>query len=159
MRKRVYIETTIVSYLTAKPSRDLIRMAHQEITREWWEGQRARHDLCVSQFVLDEAGDGDAEAAEERIKALEGLPLLAVTDEVRELAKALVKQGLLPKTAATDALHLALVIVHEVDILLTWNCRHLANAVMLRDAGRLVRMKGYEMPIVCTPEELMGDEG
>jgi hypothetical protein len=103
VKKRVYIETTIVSYLTAKPSRDLIRMAHQEITREWWDGRRAQHNLCVSQFVLDEAGDGDAEAAAQRIKALRGLPLLAVTNEVRELAKALVKQGLLPKTAATDA--------------------------------------------------------
>ena len=60
---------------------------------------------------------------------------------------------------ATDALHLALATIHEVDVLLTWNCRHLANATILGDIGRSVRMKGYEMPIVCTPEELMDDEG
>jgi hypothetical protein len=155
----VYIETTIVSYLTARPSRDLVRTAHQRITRTWWEEHRRGHDLFVSQFVLDEAGEGDPDAAAKRVLALRGLPVLADSREGRALARALVEHGLLPKAAGIDALHLAMAAVHDMDVVLTWNCRHLANAAILGDIGRLVRMNEYEMPIVCTPEELMHDEG
>jgi len=158
VKKRVYIETTIVSYLTAKPSRDVVRLAHQQITREWWE-HRGRYALCASQFVLDEAADGDPDAAGRRLAALQDVPILGVSTEARALAKTFVEQGILPETAAIDALHLALAAVHEVDVLLTWNGRHLANAAILGDIGRLARREGYEMPIVCTPEELTGDEG
>jgi len=159
VKKRVYIETTIVSYLTARPSRDVVRLAHQQTTREWWEQHRRKYALCASQFVLDEAGDGDPDAAAGRLAALQDVPVLGDSAEVRALAKAFVEHGILPETAAIDALHLAVAVVHEVDILLTWNCRHLANAAILGDIGRLARDKGYEMPIVCTPEELTGDEG
>lgn len=158
MKKRVYIETTVVSYLTAKPTRDVVRLAHQQITREWWERHRSRYALCVSQFVLDEASEGDPDAAARRLAALQDVPILGDSTEVRALAKALVEHGILPETAAIDALHLAVAVVHEVDVLLTWNCRHLANAEMLGDIGRLARSRGYEMPIVCTPEELTGGE-
>jgi predicted nucleic acid-binding protein len=158
MKKRVYIETTIVSYLTARTSRDATLAVHQKINREWWERRRAAYDLRVSQFVLDEAGDGDREAAAERLAALRGVPVLADSPEARALAKKIVGSGLLPEAAVIDALHLAMATVHEVDVLLTWNCRHLANAAILGEIGRLVRMNGYEMPIVCTPEELMGGE-
>ena len=158
MKKRVYIETTVVSYLTAKPTRDVVRLAHQQITREWWEQHRWRYALCVSQFVLDEAGEGDADAAARRLAALQDVPILGDSTEVRALAKALVEHGILPETAAIDALHLAVAVVHEVDVLLTWNCRHLANAEMLGDIGRLARSRGCEMSIVCTPEELTGGE-
>ena len=158
MKKRVYIETTIVSYLTAKPSRDLIMAAHQEITREWWEHQRAAYDLRVSQFVLDEAGDGDPDAAARRLAVLRDIPVLADSLDARALAKALVGQGLLPRTAGIDALHLTMATVHEVHVLMTWNCRHLANAAILGELGEFVRTKGYRMPTVCTPEELMGGE-
>lgn len=159
MRKRVYIETTIVSYLTARPSRNLLRAAHQRITQTWWEQHRHRHDLFVSQFVLDEAADGDPGAAVRRLLSVRGIPVLADSREARSMARALVEHGLLPKVAGIDALHLALAAVHEMDVVLTWNCRHLANAAILGDIGRLVRMNDYEMPIVCTPEELMDDEG
>jgi hypothetical protein len=134
-------------------------LAHQQITREWWEQHRQRYALCVSQFVLDEAGDGDPDAAARRLAALQDLPILGDSVGVRALAKAFVEQGILPATAATDALHLSLAVVHEVDVLLTWNCRHLANAEILGDIGRMARSRGYEMPIVCTPEELTGGEG
>jgi len=157
IRKRVYIETTIVSYLTAKPSRDLIMAAHQEITREWWEHERGAFELRVSQFVLDEAGDGDPEAVTRRLAALQGIPVLADSPDARVLAKALVDQGLLPKIAGIDALHLAMATVHEVHVVMTWNCRHLANAAILGELGEFVRAKGYNMPTVCTPEELMGN--
>ena len=157
MATRVYVETTVVSYLTARPSRDLIIAARQELTREWWERRRSDFDLFISQFVIDEAGDGDAEAADRRLAALAGLPLVQMSESAAELAEALVLEGILPPQSATDALHIALTTVHDIDVLLTWNCRHLANGEMLGAVGRLIRSRGYEAPIICTPEELMGE--
>lgn len=156
MKKRVYIETTIVSYLTAKPSRDLIMAAQQELTRQWWEGRRHRYELYTSQFVLDEAGDGDPEAARRRLDALTGLPLLYVPDAAVALAEEMVRRRLLPARASADAVHLAIATINRVDVLLTWNCRHLANADVHIPVGRFLRSVGYEPPAICTPNELMG---
>ena len=157
VKKHIYIETTILSYLTSRPSRDLIQAARQQITRDWWEDRRADFDLCISQFVVDEAGDGDEEAARRRLSLLEGLPLLETNDWCVELAQALIHERILPRKAATDAYHIAVATVHEMAVLLTWNCAHLANAEILGDIARLVRSKGYEPPVICTPEELMGE--
>ena len=157
MKQRVYLETTIVSYLTARPSRDLIVAAHQEVTRQWWEGPREQFGLYVSQFVLDEASDGDPAAAAERLRLLNGLPLLPLTDEVHDVARGLLAAGLLPRKAQADGVHIAVATVHEMDVLLTWNCRHLANAAILGGVGRHLRDRGYEVPIICTPDELMGE--
>ena len=157
VKQRVYLETTIVSYLTARPSRDLVLAAHQEVTRQWWEEQRGQFRLFVSQFVLDEAGDGDPMAAAERLKLLDGFPLLPLTDEVRDVATGLLDAGILPPKAQADAVHIAAATVHEMDVLLTWNCRHLANGVLLGSIGRHLRSEGYEVPIICTPDELIGD--
>ena len=159
MEQRVYIETTSPSYLVARPSRDLIRAAHQELTREWWESCRQGFDLFVSQFVLDEAGDGDPNMAAQRLALLTDVPLLPVTDEAIRLAEGLVQDGPLPEKAATDALHIAMAAVHQMDILLTWNCRHLANARLLGALRRAAESKGHELSVICTPEELMGDPG
>jgi hypothetical protein len=157
MKKRIYIETTVVSYLTARPGRDLIRAARSEITRQWWSVERQRFLLYISPFVIDEAAKGDAEAARLRLQALEGLPLLEPDDEVIKLAEDLIRQRVLPRRAATDAIHIALATVHKMDILLTWNCRHLANAETLGDVGKLIWSQGYIPPVICTPEELTGD--
>jgi len=159
MKKRVYVETTIVSYLTAKPSRDLIMAGNQELTREWWDGRRRCYDLYTSQLVMDEAAQGDADAAEKRLLALRDVPLLGPAVSAIELAESLLANVLLPSRAATDALHLALATVHRMDVLLTWNCRHLANASMLVDIGRFIRLRGHDIPVVCTPNELMDDPG
>jgi predicted nucleic acid-binding protein len=155
--KRVYLETTIVSYLTSRPSRDLVIAARQEITREWWEEHRQRYELCISQFVLDEAGDGDPDVARRRLSLLSALPLLEITEQVVELGEKFLQEGILPRRAATDAFHIATATVHEMDVLLTWNCAHLANAELLGDIARTVRGFGYEPPVVCTPDELMGE--
>jgi predicted nucleic acid-binding protein len=157
VNQRVYLETTIVSYLTARPSRDLILAAHQEVTRQWWEGQREQFRLYVSQFVLDEAGDGDPAAAAVRLELLKGFTLLPLTDEVRDVATGLLDAGVLPRKAGADAVHIAVATVHEMDVLLTWNCRHLANAAILGNVGRHLRDREYEVPIICTPDELMGE--
>jgi hypothetical protein len=157
MRKSVYLETTIPSYLTARRSRDLIRAAQQELTREWWEVRRGEYDLRVSQAVIEEAGQGDTEAAERRLASLDGVPLLEVNAAAAELADALIRVGALPPEAEIDALHIALATVHDVDILLTWNCTHLANPDLLGGVLRVIWSKGYTPPVICTPGEMMGD--
>ena len=157
MKKRVYVETTVVSYLTARSSRDLIRAARQELTREWWERRRENFGLFASQLVLEESGAGDAEAAKRRLEALQDVSLLDMRREVGELAVALIEDGPLPPAAGGDSIHLALAAVYDVDFLLTWNCRHLANAELSGPVADFLRARGYRPPIVCTPEELMGE--
>ena len=157
MKKRVYIETSIASYLTARPSRDLIQAARQQITNDWWEDRRSEFELFVSQYVLDEAGGGDLAAARRRLELLSELPVLRTTEEAKDLAEALLADGVLPRKAATDALHIAMSTVHELNVLLTWNCKHLANAEILGEVGRVIRSRGYEPPVICTPDELMGE--
>jgi len=151
----VYLETTIVSYLVARPSRDLIVTAHQQLTRQWWEQRRARFACFISQVVLDEARDGDAEQAALRLKAMEGVPRLAATPEGERLATAFL-EGALPLKAARDAAHLAIAAVGGVKYLLTWNCTHLANAQILDRLEPIAAAGGFKLPRVCTPEELMG---
>ena len=156
-KPRVYLETTVVSYLTAESSRDLIQAAHQHITREWWAKRRSDLDLFISQVVINEVSEGDPGAAQRRLETIRGLPILDLTEGISELAQALVAKGPLPEKAADDAFHLAFATVHDMDYLVTWNCKHLANAEMLRQVERLLDEKGYGIPRVCTPEELMGE--
>lgn len=153
--KTVYIETTIVSYLVARPSRDLVLAAHQQLTREWWENRRTNFACFISDVVLDEARVGDAERAALRLQALEGYPRLAATPEAERLAAAFL-QSVLPPRAARDAAHLAIAAVGHVNYLLTWNCNHLANAQILDRLEPIAATAGFKLPRVCTPEELMG---
>ena len=157
MPRRVYIETTIPSYLTARPSRDIVQAARQQLTREWWDVGRRNYDLCISQIVLDEAAAGDAEAAQRRMAVIDTLPLLDLTFEVDGLAGTIMQSGLLPASASRDAVHIAVTAVHQVHFLLTWNCRHIANATIFRDLQHIIMSAGYDVPVICTPEELLGD--
>ncbi len=154
---KVYLETTIPSYLTARPSRDLIIAARQQMTREWWETQESQSELFISQFVLDEVQGGDSEAVERRLKILSGIQVLDSTQEVSLLAKGLVREGLVPQKSSEDAAHIAIATIHDMDILLTWNCTHLANMVLLRKILGFIRSQGYEPPIICTPDDMMGE--
>jgi hypothetical protein len=156
MKPKVYIETTIVSYLTARPSRDLIIAAHQQLTQEWWDDRRVHFDLYVSQVVVQESGAGDTLMAEKRLEVLEKIPLLDLRQEAVALARGLVEKGPLPEKAAVDALHIAVATVHGMDYLLTWNCKHIANAEMQTAVAAICRTAGYEPPVICTPEELLG---
>jgi len=157
MVQRVYIETTIPSYLAAWPSRDLRQAARQQITHDWWIHHRQKYELCISQTVIEEAEAGDPEAAARRTPFLQDLPLLDLTEAVNDVAKAILNSGLIPVRAARDAVHIAVSSVHEIDILLTWNCRHIANAAIMKELAAVVADCGYELPILCTPEELLGD--
>ena len=154
MAVRVYIETTFVSYLTARPHRDVVIAGHQQVTHEWWDAHRAGYELCVSQLVLDESAAGDAQAAQERLDVLQSMTVLEITEAALSLAKELIQQGALPVKAAEDALHIAVATVHAIPYLLTWNCRHLANATMRPVIESVCAGKGYKAPIICTPEEL-----
>ena len=149
----VYLETSIVSYLTARPSRDVVIAAHQTLTRNWWRG-RTSYELVVSQLVLDEAAAGDQVMRARRLKALNGVPVLALTDAATRLAKALVRKGALPEKATVDAFHIGIAAAHQVAYLLTWNCKHLANAAMRGTIEATCRSEGLSPPIICTPEEL-----
>jgi predicted nucleic acid-binding protein len=156
--KTVYIETSVVSYLTALPARDLLVAAWQSATLQWWQNRRADFELCTSQLVLDEAAAGHPEAAERRRRSLANIPILPITSAVSDLAASLLKEGALPEKAADDALHLAIAAYHGVDYLLTWNCRHLDNAEMKPMMRSVCAVHGYVCPEICTPLELMGDE-
>jgi len=158
MKPKVYIETTIISYLASKPSRDLITAAHQQITHDWWETRLDDFEVYISQFVLDEAGAGDADAAVRRLTLLSSFPLLDATPEAFELAGALVARGAIPPRKAADAAHIAVATVHHMQFLLTWNCTHLANAEVLAQVQVICAGLGYAAPIVCTPEELLGGQ-
>ncbi|MHB8522520.1 MAG: type II toxin-antitoxin system VapC family toxin [Limisphaerales bacterium] len=151
----VYLETSLVSYLVSRPSRDLIVAGHQQLTREWWERRRAKFACFISDVVLDEAREGDAEQAALRLRALEGIPRLAATPAGERLAAAFL-EGTLPLKAARDAAHLAIAAVGGVKYLLTWNCNHLANAQILDRLEPVAAAGGFKLPRVCTPEELMG---
>ena len=155
-KESVYVETTVVSYLTAWLSRDLIRAAHQQITQEWWVNRRDDFDLFVSEFVINEASSGDRQAAEMRLIALEGIDLLDVDLQVENLASKLVADKAVPAKAATDALHIAVAAVHGVSYLLSWNCKHIANAEMQDAIRKVCEESGYRCPKICTPEELLG---
>jgi hypothetical protein len=155
MPERVYIETTIVSYLTARPSRDVVIAGHQQVTHEWWDARRSDYEPCVSQLVLDEAGAGDPQAAQERLAVVQPMLVLETTSEALGLAKELVQAGALPAKAAGDALHIAIAATKGIPFLLTWNCRHLANAVMRPMIEEVCKGEGFTAPIICTPEELL----
>ena len=155
MRPTAYIETSVVSYLTARPSRDVVIAAYQEITREWWRDAPDRFDLVASALVVAEARAGDPDAARIRLEALESVALLDATPDAENLANSLVGTGAVPRRAADDAAHIAIAVTNGVDFLVTWNFRHIANAAMRARIEQVCRQMGYEPPVICTPSELM----
>ena len=158
MGRRVYIETSVISYLVARPSRNILAAAWQQVTQEWWDTRRARFELFASELVLAEASHGDPDAAQRRTEALQGIPDLEVTDDAVALAGRLINEGALPMEATGDALHIAVAAVHGMDYLLTWNYRHLDNAERKPVVRDVCAMAGFRCPEICTPQELMGEE-
>ena len=154
---RIYIESTIPSYVVARPARDLLQAARQQLTRDWWDFQREKHELYISQVVLDEIAAGEQAMARRRLELIAGISVLDLIPAAESLAEEILQSGLLPAKADSDAAHIALATVHDMDILLTWNCRHIANAAIEVPLRRLVQSKGYELPGICTPEELPGE--
>jgi len=154
VKPKVYIETSIPSYLTAWRSRDLVVAGNQETTREWWD-RRNDFELYISGFVLDEASDGDMRAATERLKALKDIPEIEITEQTAVIAEKLLAEASLPAKARIDALHIATAAIGGMDYLLTWNCSHIANPAFRFRIEAVIRSFGYEPPIICTPQELL----
>ncbi|MEQ9372299.1 type II toxin-antitoxin system VapC family toxin [Coleofasciculus sp. F4-SAH-05] len=158
MSETVYIETSILGHLTARPTDNLILAANIKITQDWWNDFRGSFVLYASEVVEDEAARGDQEIAPRRLNLLQSLMLLELTEEALELAQAFLNQSNLPSKASNDALHIALATVYGLDYLLTWNCKHMANAKIQRKLSQISSQLGYVLPIICTPYELIGYE-
>ena len=158
MKPAIYLETSIISYLAARPSRDLITAARQQVTHEWWARRRHDFELFVSELVIDEAAAGDPQAAARRIAVLKDLPVIDITSLAEELAGHILHHVGLPVRARADALHIALATSQGLDYLMTWNVTHLANALIRPRVERACRLAGYEPPVLCTPDELIAGE-
>ena len=153
---RVYLETSIISYLAAHPSRDLIVAANQQVTRDWWERRRREFELSISELVIVEASKGDPDAAQRRLRLVAELPVLEPVDSATRLASALLGRKAVPSTSAPDALHIALAAAHGIDYLMTWNMAHILNAELRPRIESVCREEGFDPPVLCTPAELMG---
>ena len=154
----VYIETSVISYLRQKPAKDIVTASHQLLTHQWWDTERPKYELVVSQYVIDEASAGDPTLAADRLGVLAGIPRLPGDPEIDRIADEIMSRAILPPKAAVDALHIASVAHHRIQYLLTWNCKHIANARILPRVYQVLRDLGVPQPVICTPEELIGDD-
>jgi predicted nucleic acid-binding protein len=154
----LYVASSIVSYLRQRPSSDLVRAARQVLTHRWWNNERTKYELVVSQYVIDEISAGDPTLASDRLRALDGIPLLPPAPEIAQIAAAIMSRAILPPKAQVDALHIAAVAHHRIQYLLTWNCTHIANAKIMPRIHNVLNGLGIPIPIICTPEELLGDD-
>ena len=157
MIESLYLDTSIIGYLTIRPSTNLITASNSVITQNWWDTRRQNFTLYISEVVLEELARGDQEIATKRLDLISELPLLALNEAVEELAQQFLIKSNLPPKASDDALHIALATVYKVDYLLTWNCKHIANAQIQKKLSQISIESGYELPTICTPYELMGD--
>ena len=156
-KKLVYLETSVISYLAARPSRNLVVAAHQSITEEWWRQRRRRFQEVISEIVLEEAQQGSPEAAKRRMDILRNIPFIPIAENSLRLADILIQSGAVPLKAAQDALHIAVCCTNNIDFLLTWNCKHIANAEKRGHIEDTARQNGFTAPVICTPEELLGE--
>jgi predicted nucleic acid-binding protein len=157
MIESLYLDTSVIGYLTIRPSTNLITASNSVITQNWWDTRRQNFTLYISEVVLEELARGDQEIATKRLDLISELPLLALNEAVEELAQQFLTKSNLPPKASDDALHIALATVYKVDYLLTWNCKHIANAQIQKKLSQISIESGYELPTICTPYELMGD--
>ena len=154
----VYLETSIISYLRQKPSSQVVTAARQMLTHRWWDNERSRFELVVSQYVIDEVSAGDQTLAADRLQTLESIPVLPNAPEILRIANEIMSRAILPPKAQVDALHIASVAHHRIEYLLTWNCKHIANAKTLPRIHRVLSEMGIPIPVICTPEEMLGDD-
>ena len=158
MNESVYIESSVISYLTARPSRDLVIAGHQAVTAEWWNERRLRYDVYLSPLVVEEISAGDASAAEERLRVIADIPSVTIAAEAESLASALLAANAVPANSARDALHVAIAATQGIDYLITWNFRHINNASTRTMVVSVVSDFGLVCPVLCSPEELMGED-
>jgi predicted nucleic acid-binding protein len=155
MREKVYLETTVASYYSSRPSNDIIILARQRITQLWWERAIGRYSIFISEAVVEEAADGDLLASQKRLQAIKPFPLLDINEDVAALYKIYIKRLAVPQRALRDAVHLAVASVHCMDYLVTWNCAHIANGEIIKKVMEINIDLGVSIPVILTPEELL----
>ena len=155
MKAKLYMETSVVSYLTARPTHEPVMAGHQQSTRDWWAQHRAKFEIFISSLVWQEASQGDSQAVKRRLKVLKPLRWLQVKKDAVALAKDLVAEGPLPPNAVDDAIHIALAATHGMHFLLTWNFTHINNAATEEELKAVCEGHGFHCPVICTPDELM----
>ena len=151
----MYLETSVVSYFTARPSRDIIVLAHQEITRQWWEKAIQKFEIYISEAVMEEISTGDLEAVKRRLEKVDTFKRLELNVYVEKMAQVYVDRLKIPKKSALDAVHLAAASIHNMDYLVTWNCSHIANGIVIKKLLEVNTSYGVKTPVICTPEELL----
>ena len=152
--EKVYVESSVISYITARPSRDLVVSARQAITNEWWEQKRKKYDVYISELVIEEISSGDKEAAQKRLDVAQQILNLEITEIAKDLASLLISSGAVPENSPEDALHIGLAAAQGVEYLLTWNFKHINNATKRADITQLIESQGFLSPVLCSPEEL-----
>jgi hypothetical protein len=157
MPASVYIESSVISYLTARPNRDLVIASRQAITSEWWSDHMGRYDVYISALVIEEISAGDALAAAERLNAVAGITSVTINPSAETLAGALLAAGAVPANSARDALHIAIATTQGADFLLTWNFKHINNAETRGLIAKVIADYGLVCPVLCSPEELIGN--
>lgn len=157
MHPKVYLETTVISYYTAEPSRDLVIAGRQESTREFWKQLFQTIDPYVSALVIQEARRGDAAYAKKRLEAIHAMPVLELTPDSQTLAQRLIDNHGIPQEYPEDALHIAIATMNGMDALVTWNFRHLNNPFTRTRVRRIIEQAGYQAPEICSPEEFTGE--
>lgn len=156
MKNKVYVESSVISFLTARPSRDLIVAAYQQITSDWWNNERNKYQCYISQVVIDEVSQGDQQAAAERLKTITDFIKIGFNDTVFKLIEEYNQVLEIPERAKLDVYHLALAVGNGMDFILTWNFKHMANAFVRDKLYRINGILGLQTPAICTPEELIG---
>lgn len=156
MKPTAYLESSVISYLTSRPNRDVIITARQAITLDWWENQRQRFELRISILVEEEISRGDPKAAQLRLETVADIPSLTISDEATRIAELLLAKGAVPIGSEEDALHIGIAAAQGADFLLTWNFKHINNAETKDAIIKLVESSGYKCPQMCSPEELGG---
>lgn len=154
MKAKVYIETTVVGHLTGRLPSDIVVAGQMLVTRNWWTESQSNFELFISELVLREVSQGDSTAAAERMEMIALIPSAPILETAQQLADVLIARHGLPEKARIDALHLAICATNNIDYLLTWNCRHLANATRQKVIGEICKSSGYNVPIICTPQQL-----
>lgn len=157
-KKSIYIETSIPSYLTARPSRDVRSAGWQQITSQWWDECRQDYELYTSELVIAEASLGNPDAVQRRLSVLKGIQEVPIDDEVKQLALQLIDHAAVPPSAQADAIHISVAAIQNIDYILTWNCRHINNAALKPMIRKVCMDSGYVCPEICTPLELLGEE-
>lgn len=157
MPPSVYVESSVISYLTARPSRDVVAASRQAITSEWWADHRLRYDVYISALVIEEISAGNPLAAASRLQAVANIPSVTIEPDAESLAEALLTTGAVPPNSPRDALHIAIATLQGADYLLTWNFKHINNAETRGIIAKVIADYGWVCPVLCSPEELMGN--